>query len=274
MPFAMADSARTREVCTEEAKTTNKSIPGRARPRTWRAPLLEILAVLLVVQPTKLLAQAASGSVTGAVFSTSPHGEKYFLPGVAVEFAAVDATGEKLETTTEEQGKYAFQSVPPGLYSLKARSAGLMMSQQTVTVQAGEDLHVDIELQLETVKASVSVSAAANVIETTETTTKAEVQSSTLSNAPNVDERFESALPLLPGVVRGPDGLLNVKGARATQGGLLVNSTNVTDPYTGGSGMNLPIDVVSQVQVQANPYDSGYGKFAGAVTLVLSLIHI
>jgi hypothetical protein len=210
----------------------------------------------------------ASGTVTGAVFSTLPHGEKRFLSGVALELTAAEATGKKFETATEDQGKYLFPSVPPGVYRLKAQLAGLKMSEQTVRVPAGEELHVDIELQMETARTSVSVSAAANVIETTETTSKAEVQSSTLSNAPNVDERFESALPLLPGVVRGPDGLLNVKGARATQSGLLVNSTNVTDPYTGGSGMNLPIDVVSQVQVQANPYDSGYGKFAGAVTVV------
>ena len=59
-----------------------------------------------------------------------------------------------------------------------------------------------------------------------------------------------------------------MKGARSTQGGWLVNSANVTDPATGAEAMNLPIDVVSSVQVISNPYDPEYGKFTGAVSSV------
>ena len=71
---------------------------------------------------------------------------------------------------------------------------------------------------------------------------------------------IESLLPLVPGVVRGPDGRINMKGAQATQAGWLVNSANVTDPATGGQAINLPIDVVSSVQVISNPYDPEYWK--------------
>src|SRR6185369_12492245 len=75
-------------------------------------------------------------------------------------------------------------------------------------------------------------------------------------------------LPLVPGVVRGPDGRINVKGAQSTQAGWLVNSANVTDPATGSEAINLPVDVVSSVQVISNPYDPEYGKFTGAVSSV------
>ena len=94
------------------------------------------------------------------------------------------------------------------------------------------------------------------------------VSAKTLREAPNVNERFESSLPLFPGVVRGPDGHINLKGTRNTQSGALVNSANVTDPVTGGPAINLPIDVVSSVQVISNPYDPQYGKFTGAVSTV------
>jgi hypothetical protein len=49
---------------------------------------------------------------------------------------------------------------------------------------------------------------------------------------------------------------------------MLLNSANVTDPVTGSSGINLPIDVVSSAQVVANPYDPEYGKLAGAVATI------
>ncbi len=94
------------------------------------------------------------------------------------------------------------------------------------------------------------------------------VTSDTLRDAPNTNERFESALPLIPGVVRGPDGRVNLKGSRNTQSGALVNSANVTDPVTGGQAINLPMDVVSSVQVISNPYDPQYGKFTGAVATI------
>ena len=47
-----------------------------------------------------------------------------------------------------------------------------------------------------------------------------------------------------------------------------MNSTNVTDPVTGGPAINLPIDVVASVQVISNPYDPEYGRFTGAVSTI------
>jgi len=36
---------------------------------------------------------------------------------------------------------------------------------------------------------------------------------STVLDAPNQHDRVDALLPLIPGVVRGPDGLINMKGA-------------------------------------------------------------
>ena len=133
-------------------------------------------------------------------------------------------------------------------------------------VQAGIVLKLDIQLAPVAVETSVTVNETyndANAPTTIETITE-----KTIADAPNVNERFESLLPLVPGVVRGPDGRINMKGARNTQSGALVNSANVTDPATGQPAINLPIDVVSSVQVISNPYDPEYGKLAGAVSTV------
>jgi len=42
----------------------------------------------------------------------------------------------------------------------------------------------------------------------------------------------------------------------------------VTDPATGTPALNIPIDVVSSVQVLSTPYNPEYGKFTGAVSNV------
>ena len=69
-------------------------------------------------------------------------------------------------------------------------------------------------------------------------------------------------------MVRGPDGLINIKGARSSQSGSLVNSASVVDPVTGNPAMSLPIDVVQSATVVSNPYDPEYGRLAGAVSKI------
>jgi hypothetical protein len=59
-----------------------------------------------------------------------------------------------------------------------------------------------------------------------------------------------------------------MKGARAYQSALTVNSSNVTDPVTGEGAINLPIEAIQSVQVITNPYAPEYGQFTGAVTEV------
>jgi hypothetical protein len=167
-----------------------------------------------------------------------------------------------LETKTGPDGKYNFSEVPAGTYTAEAKAPGLQAT-QVVTVEMGAINQTPLELKPTAVQESVTVTAGAN--ETQTPSPSGEVTSSTLQNAPNKTDQTESILPMIPGVVRGPDGRINMKGARNTQSGALVNSTNVTDPATGSPGLDVPIDVVASVQVISNPYDPEYGKLTGAV---------
>jgi len=231
--------------------------------------LLTAVAGMCMLAPTRnLWAQDTTGRLQGEVFSMGPGGQKYVIPGAKVTLMPEERGKPPLVAVTDQGGEYVLEPVPAGRYRLTAASAGLSSEEREVVVTAGQTIRMDIELKPEVLKQEIKVAAEAGTIDTTETSSTGVVRSTTLINAPSASERFESLLPLLPGVIRGPDGLLNPKGARSTQAGLLVNSTNVTDPYTGGSGINLPIDVVSKVEVRSNPYDAAYGKFAGAVTTV------
>ena len=201
-----------------------------------------------------------TGAIEGKVSVANPGQQSYVIG------AKVTANGPvTVETETYANGKYMFVSVPPGTYTVKATFSGLE-AVQTVSVVANRRAQISLELRPPAVETSVTVTAAesaAKVPAPTETITQ-----QTLRDAPNVNERLESLLPLVPGVVRGPDGRINLKGARNTQSGALVNSANVTDPATGSAAISVPIDVVSSVQVISNPYDPEYGKITGAVSTV------
>src|SRR2546421_7696929 len=86
--------------------------------------------------------------------------------------------------------------------------------------------------------------------------------------APIANQRFQDALPLIPGVVRGPDGLLNISGTRSNQSALTFNSANGTDPVTGEDAIELPIDAVGSVLVRGAAYAPEIGLSAGVVTTV------
>jgi hypothetical protein len=205
-------------------------------------------------------ASTADAKVEGSVFVRDSAGNQSFVAGAIVKFRG-PAT---FETESDVNGMYVIAAVPLGTYTVEAVSPGLK-AVQAVNVEARE---VRVPLELRPVELTGSVVVTPDQAETKNPAPSETVSDKTLRDAPNVNERFESSLPLIPGVVRGPDGHVNLKGTRNTQSGALVNSANVTDPVTGGPAINLPIDVVASVQVISNPYDPQYGKFTGAVSTV------
>ena len=203
-----------------------------------------------------------TGTVQGVLFTLDPSGERSVVPAAEI---SLDSPIH-VETESDGEGKFTINVVPPGTYTISAHRPG-MFAAGSVAVAAGEISKVMLEMKLEAVQQSVTVTStdSGNPNEASATN---RIGGSTVLDAPNIDERFESLLPLVPGVVRGPDGRINLKGTRETQSGMLVDSANVSDPAAGGPAINVPIDVVSSVQVISNPYDPEYGQLTGAVSSV------
>ena len=237
---------------------------NNVEPRLASAAWAFIL--VLFFSPALLHAQtvAAPGRVECTVFVSDSQGQS------VVAGAKVALSGpSQLTAETSVEGKCLFAEVPVGTYAIAVNFEGLEAA-DSVTVNPGAAVQLSLQLKPSTVKSSVTVTASEQATAAPETAspTAQTVSETIIKEAPNTDEKAESVLPLIPGVVRGPDGRINMKGARQTQGGALVNSTNATDPATGAPGLDLPIDVVQSVQVISNPYDPAYGKLTGAVSTI------
>src|SRR5713226_8951728 len=76
------------------------------------------------------------------------------------------------------------------------------------------------------------------------------------------------ALPLVPGVVRAPNGTVLIYGSNEHHSGFVVNSANVTDPVTGQFQPTVPIDSVDTVTVYKTPYLAQYGGFTSGIVSV------
>ncbi|MFQ5817077.1 MAG: TonB-dependent receptor domain-containing protein [Terriglobia bacterium] len=234
--------------------------------RRWLSGGLLLLALPLCATPPQT--PASHGELVGHARTRGPQGQPLALAGVTVVLVARADPTVLFQTQTDETGSYALRQIPVGTYLLTATLAGYEEFTRAVQIEANTLLEVTLTLTLAPLREEVTVRGETPGIQLEQTAPKGEVQQQILQNAPLVSERFQEALPLLPGVVRGVDGLLNIKGARSTMTGWLVNSANVADPVTGERAINLPIDVIQQVEVLASPYSAEYGKFAGAVTTI------
>ena len=227
---------------------------------------IAIVGFLLGLLGTGLLAQTKEptpGAIQGVVFTIDPDGSRSVVPGTKISIEG----SSHFEGESDAQGQFAFASVPAGNYALTANAPGLSAI-GTVAVNAGSVSAVSLEMKLVAVADSTTVTASTDQVDTKESSGSATIGEAMVEHMPNRDERFEDLLPFVPGVVRGPNGRINIKGARSSENGSLVNSADVTDPATGENAINIPIDVVSSVQVLSTPYNPKYGKFTGAVSNV------
>ncbi|MBN2431114.1 MAG: TonB-dependent receptor [Acidobacteria bacterium] len=209
---------------------------------------------------------AAAGRLRVIVEHVSPDGDVSRLPNARVILFTSDGR-EIGRVTTDGQGQGLLAHLPPGEYIIQAELEAFRTLRQRVTVPAGETTRQRLQMTL---------IGPANEIHVPGQTDGAPdhavlpeiIRQRLLQNVPLLDEQFQDTLPLLPSVIRSPDGQLNMKGARASQSGLLVNSVNVTDPVTGEFAMDLPLEAIESMEVYLHPYAAEFGKFTGAVTSI------
>ena len=243
------------------------------------------LKLLIVVRPLLLLtfgylayssgacAQESGAAVTGRAVVRGPDGQSFSVAGATMELTSVSEetadASRPLQVKTNRSGVFRFKDVDEGCYVVVGQSTELRGQSEVFCVPWPDEPDlITVEMQIEQVVESIQVTASAIGIDPTETSSTASVGVATLHDAPKANRSFEDVMPLIPGVLRGPSGEINMSGARASQSAIELNGADVTDPVTRTNQINLPIETVSNVQVLTSPYDTQYGGFAGAISTV------
>jgi len=212
------------------------------------------------------VAQEPAAGVVGTVSVAGADGQALVIPGVALSLRCAN-----LDPKTEisnELGAFQFVQLSAGTCSIIADLQGFQSATETVVLRPGETTVVALRLALDTFREEVTVTARNDAVSVDPIKEVDHVTAQEIRTAPIARERLQDALPLIPGVVRGPDGLLNIDGNRSNQSALTLNSANGTDPVTGEDAIELPIDAVDSVEVRGAAYAPEFGLSAGAVTTV------
>ncbi len=173
--------------------------------------------------------------------------------------------------TTGDQGTFEFTGLIPGTYRLTCAAVGYEpIAKDIIQISQGETpSSLQMELPAEViVRQSVEVTAKAPTATAQEAAPPATLSNQQIKSLPLVVQKFKAALPMIPGVVRTPDGRLAIKGAIENQGTLLVDSAETVDPVTGSFSIDVPLDAVESVDVFKSAYQVEYGRFSGGLTTV------
>jgi outer membrane receptor protein involved in Fe transport len=234
---------------------------------------LAILAVVSLFFVTATMAQTSTtGEVTGVV--TDPNGS--VVPNVTVTLSGPNLIRAQTGTT-DSDGRFRFGAIPPGRYTVEtAATTGFgAQRQENVDVSLSRSTTVNITLAAAGVGEQVTVTAGAEIDQTTNTT-GTNISTEQFSNFPT-GRTVQSLYTIAPTVTRsglrdasGRDRDPSVAGSSGPENNYILDGVTTTDPAFGGSGANLPFEFVQEVEIKTGAYGAEYGKSTGGIFNVIT----
>ena len=240
------------------------------------ATLISCLLVCLVGAPAFAAAPAQQddkrppGAPGVRVIVTTLEGTVH-MPGAEVELRQSSDGTVVAKTVTDGAGQVMFPDVAPGRYVVRVSRRGLVETDSApFEVGATGIAQVLIDTPLGFVAPPVEVGATGpSPTDSVQPVAMSDMLGgSVIASAPIEGDDFQSLLPLLPGVVRAPDGRLRIRGGAPSQAALQVSSASLNDPSTGDFDLQLPGPSIESVEVLANPFAAEYGRFSTSMTVV------
>jgi hypothetical protein len=233
-------------------------------------------AVVLITCSVLNLHADVTGTISGVVHDSS---------GAVVVNATVvateTATNFQRSASSNNNGEYRLLAMPAGKYTVEATAAGFeKFVASGITLQVNDQLRVDVNLQLGTLKESVNVEANSVQVETESTQLGQVVDSKQILAMPLNGRSFIDLLGLQAGVApttsgsiqqdRPVSGILSsgnvsVNGQRETANAFLVNGGDVSEGRNEGAGLIPNLDSIQEFRLITNSFDAEYGKFSGSV---------
>jgi len=173
-----------------------------------------------------------------------------------------------ITVSTDRAGKFHFDPVPTGDYKLTCAAMSYRPIEKALSL-GQEAPSIEVVLPAEAVlHQTVEVRAKASSEPLAQGAPPATLASPQMKDLPLTELKFKAALPLIPGVVRTPDGKINIKGSPENQGLLLLDGAENVDPVTGSFSVEVPWTAIESMQVYKNAYRADVGGFSGGLTSI------
>ena len=210
------------------------------------AKFTSLALVILFLQAAALMAQTGGGAtLVGTVKDSS---------GAVVAGAKVKVVNTETlfvtETTTLTDGGYYVPYLIPGNYRITVNASGFKeFVRDGITLRSAEVPRVDIDLAVGSMAESVTVSAAASLLNTENVVSSYVLPEQVLKEVPGVMKRTVYLMQYMPGIVAvWGQAQFHIAGQSMNDIGASLDGVNAKSPYTGAVNN---VDGVIQGSVEA-----------------------
>jgi outer membrane receptor protein involved in Fe transport len=239
--------------------------------------LIGCLAVAAAVLAPPLLAQ--SQATTGVIEGIVSDDGGGVLPGVTITLANTDTGFERI-LITDDRGRFRGVLLPLGPYRVSAALEGFAtLTQEGIDLGLGETVSLRLTLQVAATSEAITVTAEAQVIETSRSEGQIRIDDRAIEGLPNNGRNFLEFSKLTPGVtiVQGPDGEeLSINGQKGINNNVSVDGADFNNPFFGEQrgGQRPPftfnIDAVKEVLIVTEGAPAEFGRSSGGFVNVVT----
>jgi len=239
--------------------------------RKWFLSLF--LPVFLLSSPS-VFAQSNYGVIAGSVVDV----QRLPVVGAAVQLTAA-STGAVRRVLTNQEGLFEAAALLPDEYRLRTEAPGFAAAEQTVRLEVGQKLSLQINLTIGEVKQGVDVTAAGELLRTSDASVGEVVEPQSIRELPLNGRMLIDLVLTVPGTHVGfgaQTGQTNplywrpgqrsavvIGGARPNANFFLLDGATNTDPTFNTQNLSPSPDAVKEFQVETSSYTAEMGGAGG-----------
>jgi hypothetical protein len=256
------------------ASTRRPRIPvGPAVASCGRRRRVAAAAVLLALFAAAAGYAATTSRLTGIVVDR----DNKPVRGVTIRLSSDVLIGGPQAATTTDDGSFAFNLLPPGLYRVEAEKARYAEMVVAAAVMLDREARVEMQLFPVTYTDEVQVVATRPLLDRTRVQTgqsfdRVDLETVTIGSA---NRSYLAVLQQAPGVggdrvnwcslADGSGGNPRVAGSTFAENAYIVDGMGTTDSLSGSWMSDLPFDAIQEVSIQTAGFDAEYGNATGGV---------
>ena len=224
------------------------------------------LATLVSLSPC-CFGQAGKAELFGAI--QDPQG---LAAATAKVTSEEQSTGARFEAITGDRGEYHLLGLSAGQYVLRVEKPGFRpYRQEGIALRIGDQIRLDVKLELGQPSQSVEVNAQASLLETASGSVSYHVSRPQLETLPLDGRNFIPLVALSPGVALPGGGSLlpRINGSRPRTNEYLYDGISVLQPEPGQVAFYPVIDAMEEFKLNINAYSPEYGRSNGGTVMAI-----
>ncbi len=233
-----------------------------------------LFVILIALCPVAGLAQTTSGSLAGNVVDS----QLAAIANAGVKIAE-ETKGYSLSATTDQEGRFIFPQLTPGVYSVSIEASGFKkLERKGIVLIANDRLNLgNLTLEPGAVGETVTVTGEATLIQTDSGERSFAVQGEVIRNTGVKSRSFINLATLAPGVVATTsDGSssnvtdLSINGVRRNSNNIQIDGITSVDVGNNGSSSRIPLDAVGEFKLLTSTYQPEYGRSSGGQIIAVT----